>query len=61
MAPEPEIGESVPPETVTEPFPNVVDASLSVNVITAVWPARSVVVSEVMAIDGAILSIVTIR
>jgi hypothetical protein len=49
----------VPPENVTEPFPNVVDASLSVNVITAVWPARSVGVFEVIAMVGAVVSTVT--
>ena len=54
---EPENPESMPPVTETPEAVKFVDASLSVNVIVAVWPARSETALEVIAIVGATVSI----
>ena len=48
----------MPPETVTSPFTNVVEGSLSVNVIVAVAPALRAALSLTIATVGAVTSMV---
>ncbi len=50
----------VPPLTAMSALVNVVDASDSVNVMAAVWPALSVATLLVMAIVGAVVSGTTV-
>ena len=47
----------MPPETVTPACVKVVEFSLSVNVIVAVWPTPRAVLSLVIATVGATVSI----
>jgi hypothetical protein len=60
VAPDPERDERAPPPTSMSSSPKVIDGSLSANVITAVWPARSVATSLVTTIVGAVRSIVVL-
>ena len=54
--PLPTIGDSVPPVATASPVPKVVEGSLSVNVMVAVWPLRRAVVELVMVTVGDTVS-----